>query len=378
MRLYAILIGTIMLFAAASCSDNNEPPIEPNGTSRTVLVYMVATNDLSDFGKDDTDIEEMMQGMTSVDGKDCHLLVYVTNYDIEPTLYEISSSNGRSLMTPIKTYSANVSSVTIDRMSEVIADVRTLAPAESYGLILWSHATGWVRELEKASNSRKQTVRPADFGIDYGATMSITDLAEAIPDGVFNFIYADACYMGSIEIAYQLRDKADYYIASPTETMSDGMPYDENIPCFFEETPDLVGACQNMYDYYASRASYATIALIDCSMLEQVADLCQQIHATTSVESVDTDQLQCYNRDTRRTYFDFLQYTSLLASEQQATELYQLTSQLVPYKAATSKFLSIDIDPDNYSGLSTYVLGTASIANEQYYTTLDWYNRVLN
>ena len=377
MRLYAILIGTIMLLAAASCSDNNEPPIEPDGTSRTVLVYMVATNSLSDNAADD--IEEMMQGMAAVDGKDCHLLVYVTNYDIEPTLYEISSSNGRSLMTPIKTYSANVSSVTIDRMSEVIADARTLAPAESYGLILWSHATGWVRALESASKLSGQTVvNPADFADDNGQQMSITDLAEAIPDGVFNFIYADACYMGSIEIAYQLRDKADYYIASPTETLSLGMPYDENIPCFFEETPDLVGACQNMYDYYASRASYATIALIDCSMLEQVADLCQQIHATTSVESVDTDQLQCYNRASRHTYFDFLQYTSLLASEQQATELYQLTSQLVPYKAATSKFMSIDIDPDNYSGLSTYVLGTASIANEQYYTTLDWYNRVLN
>ena len=366
-----------MLLAAASCSDNNEPPIEPDGTSRTVLVYMVATNSLSDNAADD--IEEMMQGMAAVDGKDCHLLVYVTNYDIEPTLYEISSSNGRSLMTPIKTYSANVSSVTIDRMSEVIADARTLAPAESYGLILWSHATGWVRTLESASKLSGQTVvNPADFADDNGQQMSITDLAEAIPDGVFNFIYADACYMGSIEIACQLRDKADYYIASPTETLSLGMPYDENIPCFFEETPDLVGACQNMYDYYASRASYATIALIDCSMLEQVADLCQQIHATTNVESVDTDQLQCYNRASRRTYFDFLQYTSLLASEQQATELYQLTSQLVPYKAATSKFMSIDIDPDNYSGLSTYVLGTASIANEQYYTTLDWYNKVLN
>ena len=377
MRLYAILIGTIMLFAAASCSDNNEPPIEPDGTSRTVLVYMVATNSLSDNAADD--IEEMMQGMAAVDGEGCHLLVYETNYDAEPTLYEITSVNGAGMMTPIKTYSSDINSATVERMSEVISDIRTLAPAESYGLILWSHATGWVRTLESASKLSGQTVvNPADFADDNGQQMSITDLAEAIPDGVFNFIYADACYMGSIEIAYQLRDKADYYIASPTETLSLGMPYDENIPCFFEETPDLVGACQNMYDYYASRASYATIALIDCSMLEQVADLCQQIHATTSVESVDTDQLQCYNRASRHTYFDFLQYTSLLASEQQATELYQLTSQLVPYKAATSKFLSIDIDPDNYSGLSTYVLGTASIANEQYYTTLDWYNRVLN
>lgn len=373
MRLYAILIGTIMLFAAASCSDNNEPPIEPDGTSRTVLVYMVATNSLSDNAADD--IEEMMQGMAAVDGEGCHLLVYETNYDAEPTLYEITSVNGVGMMTPIKTYSSDINSATVERMSEVISDIRTLAPAESYGLILWSHATGWVRVLESASKS-SGTVRPADFADDNGQWMTISDLARAIPDGLFDFIYADACYMGCIEIAYQLRDKANYYIASPTETLSPGMPYDENIPCFFKETADLVAACQNTYNYYASRASSATIALIDCSKLEQAADLCHQIHTTTSVTEVNTSELQCYNRASRSTYFDFFQYTSLLASPQQATELYNITNQLVPYKAATAKFLTINIDPDHYSGLSTYIMGTASDFNEQYYTTLDWYKRI--
>ena len=86
--------------------------------------------------------------------------------------------------------------------------------------------------------------------------------------------------------------------------------------------------------------------------------------------------MQCYNRASRSTYFDFFQYTSLLASPQQATELYDIANQLVPYKAATAKFLTINIDPDHYSGLSTYIMGTASDFNEQYYTTLDWYKRI--
>lgn len=373
MRFYATLASTILLLTAVSCSNDNEPTIKPDGPSRTILVYMVATNSLSDNVADD--IEEMMQGMTAVEGDDCHLLVYEANYNADPMLYEITSANGKASISPLKTYQTTTSSASVERMSEVISDAVATAPAESYGLVLWSHATGWVRVLESASKS-SGTVRPTDFADDNGQWMTISDLAKAIPDGLFDFIYADACYMGCIEIAYQLRDKANYYIASPTETLSPGMPYDENIPCFFKETADLVAACQNTYNYYASRASSATIALIDCSKLEQTADLCHQIHSTTSVTEVNTSELQCYNRASRSTYFDFFQYTSLLASPQQATELYDIANQLVPYKAATAKFLTINIDPDHYSGLSTYIMGTASDFNEQYYTTLDWYKRI--
>lgn len=369
-----ILFAISAALFAVSC--NNEIPGTGNTktVSRTVLVYMIATNSLSVYSNED--ITEMMNGMSQIPTNGGSLLLYEVSYDVPPTLYSITCNNDKYVKQVIKTYSSDVRSTTSARMSEVVNDTRNLAPANSYGLILWSHADGWVKTLEREEISWN-TFRPLDFGIDYGDKMPITELAKALPDNMFDFIYADACYMGCIEIAYQLRNKTQFYISSPTETMATGMPYDENIPCFFEETANLTKACQNTYDYYASRGSYATISLVDCSKLEPIAELCNQIHNKTNETVPTTSGLQYYNRNSKPIFFDFLQYTKSLATEQETKELYELTNNAIIYKAATSKFVSLTIDPDNYSGLSTYILGTSPI-NEQYYTTLDWYNMVYN
>lgn len=67
-------------------------------------------------------------------------------------------------------------------------------------------------------------------------------LADAIPDGVFDFIWFDACYMSGIETAYELRDKCDTFVAYPTEVYTPGMPYNLTIPYILKETPDLKSA----------------------------------------------------------------------------------------------------------------------------------------
>lgn len=365
-----ILYATLFLLPVTSCDNNISLPqedIEPH----TVLVYMIATNSLSVYAQDD--IEEMIEGVAMANSPGSHLLLYEATYNDAPSLYEIATINGTTKKHLIKKYSSDIRSTEIKRMSEVIADMQSYAPADKYGLVLWSHATGWLRTLEKDYT----TTRPLDFGDDYGHTMSITDLANAIPDNTFDFIYADACYMGCVEIAYQLRNKTRYYISSPTETLAWGMPYEKNIPCFFESNINLVQACQNTHDYYATQGSYSTISLVDCSMMEEIANLCRQIHSTSDTQVVPGN-IQCYNRNSRHVFYDFLQYTTILASPQQAKELYEMTNKTVIYKAATPKFGDITIDAENYSGLSTYIPGTASTVNEKYYKTLDWYNKIYN
>lgn len=374
MKHLAVIFITLLAFAMTACNDD-EPRPGTSGNSRTILVYMIATNSLSSWSDDD--IDEMIEGMSKVDNDSCHLVLYEVAYDVEPTLYEIAKVNGSVSKMPLKTYSSDIRSTTTDRMAEVISDTRTLFPSKDYGFVLWSHASGWVRTLEASERQQDSNISSLDYGDDYGDSMSITELADAIPDNAFNFIYADVCYMGCIEIAYQLRNKTQYYISSPTETMANGMPYDENIPCLFGDLNSLTQACQNTYNYYESRGSYATISLTDCSQLDEIAELCRQIHLNPADVTVPIEELQCYNRNTRSVFFDFLQYTQLLATSEQSSALYNLTNQAIIYKAATKRFDTITIDPDNYSGLSTYILETSPI-NEQYYTTLEWYDKVYN
>ena len=205
-----ILFAISAALFAVSC--NNEIPGTGNTktVSRTVLVYMIATNSLSVYSNED--ITEMMNGMSQIPTNGGSLLLYEVSYDVPPTLYSITCNNDKYVKQVIKTYSSDVRSTTSARMSEVVNDTRNLAPANSYGLILWSHADGWVKTLEREEISWN-TFRPLDFGIDYGDKMPITELAKALPDNMFDFIYADACYMGCIEIAYQLRNKTQFYIS---------------------------------------------------------------------------------------------------------------------------------------------------------------------
>ena len=80
--------------------------------------------------------------------------------------------------------------------------------------------------------------------------MEIADLAAALT-GHFDFIMFDACFMASVEVLYELRDKADYFIASPAEIISDGFPYEAAAPYFWGGEEDLKQVCREYYNYYA-------------------------------------------------------------------------------------------------------------------------------
>lgn len=375
----AFISITLTIFLT-SCLGNDEPEVD-DSTHRTVLVYMVATNSLGTFEFDTRDITEMESAIESIGNTNCRLLVYHTTYNSEPALIEIKNIDGKAVTETLKTYSSSIYSTSIERMSEVFTDTRLLAPAKDYGLVLWSHATGWVRELSVQSTASYSSIHVMDFGEDRNHQMSITELSEAIPSGMFSFIYADACYMGSIEIAYQLRNKTSYYMASPTETLGTGMPYDQNIPCFFEETPNLIQACKNTFNEYDTQIGdyrSVTIALTDCSKLQGIAELCHNIHSAPASIEIDPYELQKYNSSANPIYVDFLQYTSLLATESQSATLKSLFNDAVLYKACTPTVVDVEINKENFSGLSTYILGTSTSENETYYSTLDWYKDVYN
>ena len=56
--------------------------------------------------------------------------------------------------------------------------------------------------------------------------MELADFASALPlpnHRKWDFILFEGCYMGSVEVAYELKDKTEAIIASPTEIVSPGM-----------------------------------------------------------------------------------------------------------------------------------------------------------
>lgn len=361
----------------ASCSKDDPNPSEP--TRRTILIYMVATNSLN--GYDVYDVDEITRALNSCDINNCRLLLYrVSTSDTEAKLVEMLRSNGKVETHLLKNYGKSTKmSLTTKRFSQVLADVKQLAPAKEYGLVLWSHSVAWAftRSTTQAETTTRSR-RLDGFGDDSGETMQIDSLAYAIPNGMFHFIWSDVCYMGTIEVAYELRNDTRYFIGSPTETLSYGMPYDQNVPCFFEPEANLVQACENMYNFYNNQSGEyrsVTITMVDCSKLEPVAKACEEI--SIADKDIDTRNLLCYNSSKNRFFFDFLQVYNQIADDNQYSRLCDAYNDAIVYKAATPKFLnSIVIDSENFSGLSTYVMGSSTARNEMAYKQLEWYKRL--
>jgi hypothetical protein len=154
-------------------------------------------------------------------------------------------------------------------------------PAERYGLVLWSHGTGWMPselqevaqqvrkdddvKADEAKRGSSKSSAPALFRttlatilsqkadqraicFDDGSqhsidTVELGDVARrlaALVGGPLDLVGMDACLMASVEVAYQLRNHARILVASEERVPGTSWPYD----IIFDDlkrTPDMSG-----------------------------------------------------------------------------------------------------------------------------------------
>lgn len=379
MRIIKFFMISLTVLLLGSCGKDT-PEVGP--VQRTVLVYAVATNSLS--GNEERDLAEMVQGIESVDTGKYRWLVYLRSYNAAPTLYEVVNQNGVGVCKTLKEYPSLPLSTTKQRMGEVIADMQSLAPAKEYGLFLWSHASAWEEGNESSFSAAPMRFSYGeDRGDTYtstsGMTMDMKNLKEAIPSGLFNFIWMDCCYMGSVEVAYELRDKCRYYVGYPTEVLSTGAPYQYVVPLLMGENADIQRAASAMFDYYDSMSGVyrsATVALYDMNFMQELASATSRIMAKRV--DIETSGLQCYSRGSYGPYYDFKEYIHAVAdavdvSEEYVADFDAALDKFVIYKDATPSFVgSFWINENKYSGVSTYHYTNSGSAKDNYYPTLDW------
>lgn len=381
-------IAALMLCAGlASCSSSkDEPQPEPEQAPlRTVLIYWVGNNNLQ--GNADADLDEMLQGYEAATGSGeavrARFLVYLASPRLEaPTLSKIETDKaGRAQFKTLKTYPGTETSVDPGRISEVIADAKALAPAPEYGMVMCSHSTGWLPPVTSQSKAGAQGPLYA-FGNDYGKSIGVAELAAAIPDGTFSFIWMDCCLMGSVEVAYQMRHECNTYVGYPTEVLAAGAPYQLLLPIFCREELDLQKAVYAMYSYYASSVQPSlrscTVSLTDMSKMDALARQCREV-AQTGTTQIDLQGLQLYDILQSTAFYDLGQtFQRMAGTDTSLIEgLKAALNAAVPYRLATPYFLNYTIDPAHYSGLSCHPLNAPVSADKQeYYKTLDWYKAV--
>lgn len=367
-----------LLFSAACCT---ESPIIEENRKLNLLIYFAADNSLSDAAV--ADFADLKTGyVPSTDG---YLFVYFkTSSDPNAKLYRLQTVNGTVQETVIKEY-GEVNSCDPKLMHQVLTDSRVSYAAERYGLVLWSHGTGWLPEGSYGENPMEilsveaesaearspyqgflynihdpRYPRVKSFGRDKEREMEISALREALGSYSYDFIAFDACLMGSIEVAYELRDHCRYFVASPAEILADGFPYERLGFYMFTDRgePDLRGLCAQFYESYAARSGFfqaATISLLESAKLEAVAQTLRPIVEAhrKEIQNIDPGSVQVYDRLAQPLFFDLDHFVQNMASGPEYKTFHAVLEAATVYKAATPKFITIEIN--HFGGVSAYI-----------------------
>jgi hypothetical protein len=365
-----------------SCSSDEPaaPTQEPSDSA--VLVYMVATNSLgSAYTIGDTyydcadklDLEEMQQAAKAGALGNGEWIIYHASYD-GTKLMKLTESG----LVTLKEYETGVST-SAARMTQVINDFKSFAAAKSYGIVLWSHANGWLQD----GIDESATAATLSFGSDRSKRMNITTLADVLKPAGFQYIYFDCCLMGSIEVMYQLRECAEYIVSSPSELPRDGMPYTENMSLLLKgDKESLIAAARNTFNFYDSQDDEynrtATMTVVATDKLAALATATANIYDITPLPHPLIRVTNYYGNAlaTEASYLDFGEYVNALADNEkissELTAAYNLAmNDAVVYHAATPKLWGT-WTLSSTSGLSTRVFNSSSNLSLNGYEQLDW------
>ncbi len=284
--IYFIVATSLFL----ACTHDNNDSIEdiPDAglaKSRTVMVYMVAENSLGDRELKD-DIKELIKGRNSLNfHAGDHLIVYVDDNAL-PRIYEIKKDETTMQLadlSPVCTYKEDVNSASAVQLRRFVQYVKQHYPAKSYGLVMWSHALGWIPSTYAKDKADDGGTKKRAFGLDNeqnsydgrlnGYQMSIEDMAAVLEaEGGVDFILFDACFMQCIEVAYAMRNATHYVIASPAEIPGPGANYATMVPAMFQKDDYVQQMLSAYYTDYEMRKDYGiVISAIETAHLETFA-----------------------------------------------------------------------------------------------------------
>ena len=371
--LFCALAMALTLF---SCKKAEMEEIVVVKRPKTVLLYMVANNNLSYDAENS--ISRLQNGYIPSD--EGNLLVYKHCAGMDPVLLHIKKGEEGTVVADTAYRFPPRVSATKSALTQALNVTQALFPADSYGLILWSHGTGWIPPLASSSSAAQEQISGScperTFGLDGKVELEIRDLAQAIPYKL-SFMLMDACFMGGIETAYEVKDSVDYYIGSPAEILTESFPYHKIMQHIFKSTPDYAAVCKEYYDYYNAKSGAersATVALMDCSKLAEVAEVAKRVFDQYGerIASLDLSLLQPYFRGSSSKYFyDLKDLVDAIADASLSAEFAAALERAVPYKAATPYFIELPIR--SFCGVSTYVPGNpADTKLADYYKQYKW------
>lgn len=357
-KLLKLAFLSLLMLCFSACRE--EDPIMPpdqQTAEKTIFVFMPYSTNLYSFLLGN--IEDMKKAIVRNKGLDnTRLLLFVAKDQQQSALIDIRYKNGACTHDTLEKYSSPTYLTTNGRV-ELLNKVKEYAPAHRYAMIVGCHGMGWIPSSTVFDKKKSRYFG----GLSKEYWIDIDDFATSIKAAgmKMQFIMFDDCFMSCMEVAYDMKDATEHIIASTSEMMAYGIPYQNIYKHLMSAEPDYKALCEGFYNYYAnSDTPYGTIGVIDCRYVDEMAAMMKSINATHTFDLSLLDDVQDLDGETYKPtiFFDFDDYVRHLCTNDNGSyeQFRSVLQRLVPYKAATDYIYSGSTDKktkvNHFSGIT--------------------------
>ena len=392
-----LTLGEIEVFLkdAPDCKTSIRVRQRKAAAPQTIIVHFIGTSLREPYFS--SNVKKILNALNSNIQGDSQVIIITTDSTNDATLYELryDAVLGKAVQEKVKELSLPTP-YNAALFEANLREALEFAPAEKYALVIGSHGLGWVPKSSTVEVSRhlmRMGISPATLWKrnpnaemtrylgDLGSIVryDVSEIATAIEANniKFDYILFDACFMGNVESAYELRDATNYIIGSPCEVMGYGFPYARIMQYMLLESGtayNLDKICSEFVEYYRTEAitKSGCVAITDTSELEALAQAMKAVNMASVKEDFSLDNVQYYEGQAVHSFYDLGDMV-----EQSCAD----TTAAATFKAQLDKTVTSRYHTDRfYSGYGAngifyhdinYYSGISTSAMVEHYST-DW------
>lgn len=342
--LYVMLLAVLLL---TSCADSSEEGPGGSKAAKTIFVYMPWTGGTSEEPSLLPYLENNIESIQKETGNyagNTRTVVFLAKSSVSAELFELS---GGGIRAAIRHYDTGAMTDT-GALTALLDEVCASAPAYSYAMVIGAHADGWL----PAGGS--VLLRQSFGGIVPALRTDISTLAEAVmasPVRKMQFICFDDCYMANAETAYELRNATDYIIASTSEIMEEGLPYDRIWRLMAAPQPRYDRIVNSFGDYFShSDTPYGALSVIDCSKMDGLASVIRRMNISHPYSGND-EGIQSLDGYSPHIFYDLGSYAAKACGMDSAMfdNVIDALAAAVPYKYSTPRLYTVYTNPHTFT-----------------------------
>jgi hypothetical protein len=308
----------------------------------TVMVFVNAKNNLESYGLKDVNEMEMVGSSDKV-----NVIVElgrISGYSSEDgnwtgcRRYYIQKDNDTNKITsPVLLETPNCDMGSWEYMVDFVKWTKERYPAKKYVLVVWNHGSGWNKGGDVSSLLREKGISYDDETNNHITTPQLRMALEKI--GGVDILAMDACLMQIIEVAYEVKDYAQYIVGSEETEPGDGYTYNTWLdPLVKNPTADARTLSKYMVDsygdHYQSVKQDATQSSIDAKALNDLARLTDDF-ISALIASNDVNTVKNARTNAQKFYYssnkDFYHFVKLITDNTQVSDVKSKGQALLDY-----------------------------------------------